>query len=46
MVYNGDRYWIKKLDETKKTSDSGISVVFEVTNVSFRSDRHPELSKN
>ena len=34
------------MDETKKTSDSGISVAFEVTNVSFRSDRHPELSQN
>ena len=46
MVYNGGRYWIKKLDETKKKSDSGISVVFEVTNVSSRSDKHPEFSEN
>ena len=30
----------------KKTSDCGIYVVFEVTNVSSRSDRHPELSEN
>ena len=45
MVCNGCRYQIKKLDETKKTSYCGISVVFEVTNVSSRSDRHPKLSK-
>jgi hypothetical protein len=29
------------LDETRKTFDSGITVVFQVTNVSSRSDRHP-----
>ena len=43
---NGRKYRIKKLDETKKTCDSGISAVFEVTNVSSRSDRRPELSEN
>ena len=46
MVCNGCRYRIKKLDETKKTSYCGISAVFEVTNVSSRSNRHPELSEN
>ena len=46
MVYNGSRYWIKKLGETKKTSDSRIYVVFEVTNVSSRTDRHPKVSEN
>ena len=46
MVCNGGRYWIKKLDETKKTSDSRISTVFEVTNVSSRTDRHLEVSEN
>ena len=46
MVYNGGRYHIKKLDETKKTSDSGVSAVFEVTNVSSRTDRHPEVLEN
>ena len=46
MVCNGCRYRIKKLDETKKTSDCGISIVFEVTNVSSRSDRDPELLEN
>ena len=45
MVCSG-RYRIKKLVETKKTSDCRISAVFEVTNVSSRSDRHPELSEN
>jgi hypothetical protein len=46
MWCNGRHYRIKKLDETKKTCDSGISAVFEVTNVSSRSDRRPELSEN
>ena len=43
MVYNGGIYRIKKLDETKKTSDSGVSAVFEVTNVLSRNDRHPKV---
>ena len=38
MVYNGGRYWIKKLDETKKTSYSRVLAIFEVTNVSSRTD--------
>ena len=46
MVYNGCRYCIKKLDETKKTLDCGISAIFQVTNVSSRSAIHPELSEN
>ena len=46
MWCNGRKYRIKTLDETKKTSDYGISAVFEVTNVSSRSDRCPELSEN
>ena len=46
MVCNGCRYHIKKLDETKKTSDCGISAVFEVTNVSSRSEKHLELLEN
>ena len=46
MWCNSRKYRIKKLDETKKTYDSGIIVVFEVTNVSSRSERHPELSEN
>ena len=46
MVCNGGRYRIKKLDETNKTSDSRVSPVFEVTNVSSRTDKHPEVSEN
>ena len=46
MWCNGCGYHIKKLYETKKTSDCGILAVFEVTNVSSRSDRHLELSEN
>ena len=34
------------MDETKETSDSRVSAVFEVTDVSSRSDRHPKLSEN
>ena len=36
MWCNGRHYRIKKLDETKKTCDFGISAVFEVTNVSLQ----------
>jgi hypothetical protein len=46
MWCNGHKFRIKRLDETKKTFDYGITVVFEVMNVSSRSDRHPKLSKN
>jgi hypothetical protein len=40
------KFRIKQLDETRKTSDSGITAVFQVTNVSSRSDRHPRESEN
>ena len=46
MVCNGGRYRIKKLDETKKTWYSGVLDIFEVTNVSSRTDRHPQVSEN
>ena len=46
MWCNGWKYCIKKLDEMKKTSYCGISVVFEVTNASSRSDTHLEVSEN
>ena len=46
MVCNGGSYQIKKLDETKKTSDFGVSAVFEVTNVPSRTERHPKVSEN
>jgi hypothetical protein len=46
MWCNGRKFHIKQLDETRKTSDSGITAVFQVTNVSSRSDRHPRESEN
>jgi hypothetical protein len=46
MWCNGRKFCIKQLDETTKTSDSGIIAVFQVTNVSSRSDRHPRESEN
>jgi hypothetical protein len=46
MWCNGCKFCIKKLDETKKNYDSGITIVFQVTNVFSRSERHPRESKN
>lgn len=46
MYYHGRKFHIKKLDNTKKTCDSGISAVFEVTNISSRNDIHPQQSEN
>jgi hypothetical protein len=46
MWCNGHKFCIKQLDETRKTSDSGITAVFQVTNVSSRSDKHPRESEN
>ena len=46
MWCNGRRFHIKKLNEKRKNSNCGITAVFQVINVSFRSDRHPEESKN
>jgi hypothetical protein len=46
MWCNGHKFHIKQLDETRKTYDSGITAVFQVTNVSSRSDRHPRESEN
>jgi hypothetical protein len=34
------------LDDKKKPSDVGITLVFQVTNVSSRSDRHPTIFEN
>jgi hypothetical protein len=34
------------LDETRKTFDSGITAIFQVTNVFSMSDRHPRESEN
>jgi hypothetical protein len=46
MWCNGLKFHAKKLDDKKKTSHCGIIVVFQVTNVSSRSDRHPTISEN
>jgi hypothetical protein len=43
---NGRQFHIKKLDKKRKTSDFGITAVFQVTNVSYRSDRRPKVSEN
>jgi hypothetical protein len=46
MYYRGYKFRTKKIDETNKMCDSGISVVFTVTNISSRTDIHPQQSKN
>ena len=46
MRYNGCKFHIKKLNEKINTSDCGIIIVFQVTNVSSRSDTHPKVSQN
>ena len=46
MYYHGHKFRIKKLDDTKKTCDYGITAVFKVTNISSRNDIHPQQSQN
>jgi hypothetical protein len=46
MWCNGHKFHIKQLDEIRKIYDSGITAVFQVTNVSSRSDSHPRESEN
>ena len=46
MYYHGHKFCIKKLDDTKKTCDSGITAIFEVTNISSRNDIHPQQYQN
>jgi hypothetical protein len=46
MFCNGQKFCIKVLDDTKKTCDSGITAVFQVTNISSRKDLHPRESEN
>jgi hypothetical protein len=46
MWCNGHKFCIKQLDETRKNYDSGITAVFQVTNVSSRSDKQPRESEN
>ena len=46
MWCNACKFCIKKLDDKRKTFDCGINEFFQVTNVSSRTDRHPEVSEN
>ena len=46
MWSNGHKFRIKNLDDKKKTFDCGITAVFQVTNVSSISDKHPKVSEN
>ena len=46
MWYNGRKFCIKKLDDKKKTFDCGITVVFQVSNVSSRCENHLEVYEN
>ena len=46
MWCNGRKFHIKTLDDKRKTFDCGITIGFQVTNVSSRSDRHLEVSEN
>ena len=46
MWSNAHKFCIKNLDDKKKTFDYGITAVFQVTNVSYRSDKHPEVFQN
>ena len=46
MWCNGHKFHIKQLDETRKNYDSGITAVFQVTNVSSSCDGHPREFEN
>lgn len=46
MWYKGCKFHTKKLDENKKTFDCGMTAIFQVTNVSSRSDTHPQVFEN
>ena len=46
MYYHGHKFHIKKLDETKKMCDFGISAVFAITNILSITDIHPQQSEN
>ena len=45
MWCNGRKFRVKHLDYNRKNSDSGITVVFYVTNVFYRSNKHPRESE-
>ena len=42
MYYDGHKFSIKKVDVTKRTCDSGRTVMFEVTNILSINDMHPQ----
>lgn len=46
MLCNGYKFCIKYFDDTKRTCDSRISAVFQVTNISSRNDLYPQESQN
>jgi hypothetical protein len=46
MCCNGRKFRIKQLDENIKNYDSEIVAIFQVTNVSSMSERHPRESEN
>ena len=46
MWCNGRKFHIQMFDDKMKTSDCGITAMFKVTNVSSRSDKHPEETEN
>ena len=46
MYYHGHKFRINKLDEMRKTCNSRISAVFEVSNILSRNDTHLQQSKN
>ena len=46
MWCNGHKFRIKKLDDKKKTFNCVITTVFQVTNVSSRSEKHPQVFEN
>ena len=46
MWCNGRKFHIKMLEDRIKTSDCGITIVFQVTNISSRSDINLEETEN
>lgn len=46
MWCNGHKVHIKNMDEKRKSFNNGIFKIFRVTDVSSRSDTHPEVSRN
>ena len=46
MWCNGRKFCIKKLDDKRKTFDCRITTFFQVTTISSRSDRNPEVYEN